>query len=237
MIADDDARGDRGRPDPTTDSVNEAGGHGSAADLVPPDPSLERLRDAARSCEACDLYRRATRTVFGEGLEDADLVLVGEQPGDHEDLEGHPFVGPAGKLLDRALAEAGIDRSRVHVTNAVKHFKWKATAGGKRRLHEKPNRVEMRACAPWLEAELRVVQPRVIVCLGATAAQALLGPPFRVTVDRGRFVPSPWPAKVLATIHPSAVLRAPDGRRPYEFGSLVADLWVAAEALLEPTDG
>jgi uracil-DNA glycosylase len=235
----DSSAGDR-RPDATpgeqaashsVEPRNEAGGHGSAADLVPTTPDLTTLRLAAAGCEACDLYRRATQTVFGSGPVPAELMLVGEQPGDREDLEGQPFVGPAGRLLDRALREAGIVRARVYVTNAVKHFKWKATASGKRRLHEKPDRTEVRACAPWLDAELAIVRPRVVVCLGSTAAQALLGPAFRVSVDRGQWVASPIAGRVIATIHPSAVLRSPTERREAKFAGLVADLRVAASGL------
>jgi DNA polymerase len=196
---------------------------------------LGRLRAAAAGCTRCDLYRDATQTVFGEGPPDAELVLVGEQPGDHEDVEGHPFVGPAGRLLDRALDAAGIDRSRVYVTNAVKHFKWKR-GNGKVRLHQKPDRAEVRACAPWWEAELAAIDPGLVVLLGATAAQAVLGPKARVTRDRGAVLAAgdpPYGAAydTMVTIHPSAVLRmrAPD--RDVAFADLVRDLQVAARHL------
>jgi uracil-DNA glycosylase family protein len=179
-----------------------------AVRLIPDRPTLNRVRAAASHCEACDLYRRATQTVFGEGPRQAPLMLVGEQPGDAEDLSGHPFVGPAGKLLDRALAEAGIDRDTVYVTNAVKHFKWEPR--GKRRIHKKPNAGEVAACRPWLDVEIRLVRPRAIVCLGATAAQALLGRAFKVTAHRGKLIPSLLAPFVLATVHPSSLLRAPD---------------------------
>ncbi|HEV8143380.1 MAG TPA: UdgX family uracil-DNA binding protein, partial [Methylomirabilota bacterium] len=181
---------------------------GSAPALIPPRPTLASLRAAAAHCRACPLWQRGTQTVFGEGDAHARVMFVGEQPGHEEDLAGRPFVGPAGKLLDRALAEAGIDRRRVYVTNVVKHFKWEPK--GKRRIHAKPNASEIGACRPWLEAELELVKPEVLVCLGATAAQALLGRQFRVSVDRGRFVPSPLAPHALATVHPSAILRAPD---------------------------
>src|SRR5437762_840051 len=195
----------------------------SAAELIPDRPGLANVRDAAKACQACDLWRRGTQTVFGEGAADAELMLVGEQPGDAEDLAGRPFVGPAGKLLDRALAEAGIDRGDVYVTNVVKHFKWEPR--GKRRIHAKPNQAEIGACLPWLQAELDVIKPEAVVCLGATAAQALLGPRFRVTKERGRWVNAPWAQRVLATVHPSAILRAPDEQtRHREFDLFVADL-------------
>ena len=180
----------------------------SAADLIPNRPTLAAVREAAKNCRACDLWRRGTQTVFGEGARDAELMFVGEQPGDAEDLAGRPFVGPAGRLLDRALEEAGIDRSVVYVTNVVKHFKWEPR--GKRRIHKKPNAGEIAACRPWLDTEIALVKPRAIVCLGATAAQALLGRQFKVTAHRGEFVPSPLAPLVLATVHPSSLLRAPD---------------------------
>src|SRR4051794_40298434 len=180
----------------------------TAAPLIPPHPTLPKLRAEAAGCRACDLWERGTQTVFGEGRRTARLLLVGEQPGDREDLEGRPFVGPAGLLLDRALEEAGIARADAYVTNAVKHFKWEPR--GKKRIHQKPNAVEIAACRPWLEAELAVVKPQVLVCLGATAAQALLGKAFRVTKSRGVFVASPLAPRVLATVHPSSILRAPD---------------------------
>src|SRR5436309_11265239 len=174
---------------------------GSAAPLVPERPTLAKLRAAAASCKACDLWKRGTQTVFGEGGAHAEVVLVGEQPGNDEDLAGKPFVGPAGKLLDRALDAAGIDRRKTYVTNVVKHFKW--VPQGKRRIHQKPNAREIAACRPWLDAEIGVLEPKVIVCLGATAAQALLGSKFRVSQQRGQLMPSPLAPHVLATVHPS----------------------------------
>ena len=202
----------------------------TALPLVPPRPSLTSLRAAASECRACPLWREATQTVFGEGPRRASVLLVGEQPGDREDLSGRPFVGPAGKLLDASLAEAGIDRPAAYVTNVVKHFKWEPR--GKRRLHAKPNQAEITACRPWLEAEIATVRPRAIVCLGATAAQALLGKAFRVTAERGRFVPSPLAPRVLATVHPSSLLRAPDAAaRRAEIARFVEDLRVVAREL------
>src|SRR5919206_1186491 len=177
----------------------------AARDLIPDRPDLGALRSAAAGCTACDLFRDATQTVFGEGTPGAEVMLVGEQPGDGEDREGRPFVGPAGRMLDQALEEAGIDRKLAYVTNVVKHFKW--TPRGKRRLHEKPNAREIAACRPWLEAELAVLKPEVLVCLGATAAQALLGREFRVSQQRGQFIQSPWARYVMATVHPSSILR------------------------------
>jgi uracil-DNA glycosylase len=176
--------------------------------LIPIEQTVSALRDAAARCTGCHLFRYATQTVFGEGPEGAPLMLVGEQPGDAEDLAGHPFVGPAGKLLDRCLAAAGIDRAKIYVTNVVKHFKW--VPRGSRRIHSKPGSVEIEACFPWLEAEISVVAPRVVVALGATAAQALFGKTFRVTRDRGRLVPFALAPYALATVHPSSLLRAPD---------------------------
>ena len=199
-----------------------------ARDLVPNEPTIAGLREAAAECTACPLYRNATQTVFGEGPERAVVMLVGEQPGDAEDIAGHPFVGPAGKLLDRCLAEAGIDRSRAYVTNAVKHFKW--VPRGTRRIHSKPSAIEIEACFPWLEAEIAAVAPRVIVALGATAAQALFGRAFRVTRDRGRLVPSNLAPYALATVHPSALLRAPDEEtRHREIRRFIEDLRKVAE--------
>lgn len=193
--------------------------------LIPPHPDLDRLREAARGCRACDLWERATQTVFGEGRPHAEVMLVGEQPGDHEDREGHPFVGPAGQLLDRALAEAGIDRERAFVTNVVKHFKWRPTPGSKRRLHERPNAGEIRACIPWLEAELAVVEPQALVLLGATAAQALMGSDFKVSRHRGEFLESPLAPLVMATVHPSSILRSPgEESRQAEMAAFVDDL-------------
>jgi uracil-DNA glycosylase family protein len=202
----------------------------SAAAFLPSNPTLATLRAAAARCTGCDLYRRATQTVFGEGPVPAGLMLVGEQPGNEEDLAGRPFVGPAGRLLDDALAQAGIDRSQVYVTNVVKHFKWEPR--GKRRIHAKPSAGEIAACLPWLEAELALVQPRVVVCLGATAAQALLGRQFRVSRQRGAFVTSPLAPRVLATVHPSSLLRAPDEEtRRRETQRFVEDLRTVAAAL------
>jgi uracil-DNA glycosylase len=202
----------------------------TAAPLVPPDASLQVLRTIAAGCKACDLWQRGTQTVFGVGPGRASVMLVGEQPGNEEDLSGLPFVGPAGKLLDRALAIAGIDRGQVYVTNAVKHFKWQPR--GKRRLHEKPRDDEVEACLPWLDAEIAAVRPAVVVCLGATAAQAMLGKSFRVTKQRGEIFPQPDGPPIMATIHPSAVLRAPDSEaRERELALLVADLQKLARFL------
>jgi len=202
----------------------------TAAPLIPARPTLETLRKTAARCQACDLWKRGTQTVFGEGAAHAQVMLVGEQPGNDEDLAGHPFVGPAGKLLDKALEEAGIDRRQAYVTNVVKHFKWEPR--GKRRIHAKPDVVEITACLPWLQAEIDVVKPRALVCLGATAAQALLGRQFRVTQQRGQFVPSPLAPLVTATVHPSSILRAPDEEtRREERARFVADLQKVARAL------
>jgi uracil-DNA glycosylase len=193
-----------------------------------PAVSLPELAQAAKGCTACPLFERGTQTVFGEGPATARIMLVGEQPGDAEDLAGRPFVGPAGRLLDRALEAAGIDRSRVYVTNAVKHFKW--VPRGKRRIHSKPNAMEIQACFPWLEAEIAAVQPKVVVALGATAAQALLGRSFRVTRQRGVPLASPFAPQIVATVHPSALLRAPDdATRRAETERFVEDLRVAAQ--------
>ena len=202
----------------------------SAAELIPDRPSLTSVRDAAKACQACDLWKRGTQTVFGEGARQAELMLVGEQPGDAEDLAGRPFVGPAGKLLDRALEAAGIDRATVYVTNVVKHFKWEPR--GKRRIHKKPNATEISACRPWLDIEIQLVKPRAIVCLGATAAQALLGRQFKVTAHRGEFIESPLAPLVLATVHPSSLLRAPDEEtRRLETKRFIDDLRKVARAL------
>jgi DNA polymerase len=198
--------------------------HGAAA-LIPSLPTLPALQRASKSCKACDLWKRGTQTVFGEGPARARVMFVGEQPGDSEDRVGHPFVGPAGRLLDEVLVEVGIDRSEVYVTNVVKHFKWEAAQRGKRRIHKKPRQSEIEACRPWLDAELQVVRPEVLVCLGASAAQALLGKDFRVTRNRGTLMKSDLAPFVMATAHPASILRAPDsagreqGRR-----QLVADL-------------
>ncbi len=199
----------------------------SARDLIPPGASLEQVRSIAAGCQACDLYRNATQTVFGDGAVGATVMLVGEQPGDREDLDGEPFVGPAGAVLDRALKRAGIDRGQAYVTNVVKHFKWRPA--GKRRLHQKPNAEEIGACRPWLEAEIDLVEPAVVVCLGATAAQTLLGPSFRVTRQRGEFVPWGRAPRIIATVHPSSILRAADEEaREREMEAFVADLTVVA---------
>jgi uracil-DNA glycosylase family protein len=204
---------------------------GSAADFIPPKPTLARLREAAAGCRGCHLWEDATQTVFGEGPRTAEVMLVGEQPGDQEDRQGHPFVGPSGRLLDEALAAAGIDRRRVYVTNAVKHFKFVRVELTRRRLHKKPAAGEVRACHPWLEEEIRLVRPRVIVALGATAAQALLGPRFRVTEQRGRPMKSAWAEAVVATVHPSAVLRAPPEAREQARSGFFADLGRVARLL------
>ena len=202
---------------------------GTAAPLVPERPTLPKLRDAAAGCQACPLWQTGTQTVFGEGAPEADVVFVGEQPGDQEDVQGRPFVGPAGKLLDKALVEAGIERDNVYVTNVVKHFKWHAR--GKRRIHQKPNAAEIAACRPWLEAELAVLRPRVLVCLGATAAQALLGRQFRVSRQRGELVESPLAPNVIATVHPSSILRADEDTRELEYREFVRDLETVARVI------
>jgi uracil-DNA glycosylase len=202
-------------------------GDGTAASLIPERPTLKNLREAAAGCKACPLWEGATQTVFGEGTEHADVVFVGEQPGDREDLEGRPFVGPAGQLFDRALEETKIDRSQVYVTNVVKHFKWKPQ--GKRRIHQKPNWREIAACRPWLDAEVAVLKPRVLVCLGATAAQALLGRDFRVSRQRGELVSSSLAPNAIATVHPSSILRAEN--RDAEFAEFVRDLEKVADLI------
>ena len=203
---------------------------GTAADLIPPRASLAKLRDIAAGCTACPLYAAATQTVFGEGPAPATLMLVGETAGDQEDVQGRPFVGPAGKLLDRCLEEAGLERKQSYVTNVVKHFKF--TPRGKRRIHGKPNAMEIRACIPWLKAEIERVKPEMIVCLGATAAKALLGASFRVSQQRGVAVPSPLAPIVMATVHPSSLLRAPDDETRYrEIERFTADLKTAAKML------
>jgi uracil-DNA glycosylase len=196
---------------------------------VPDTSSLPQVRAAARRCTACHLYKRATQTVFGEGPKRASIMLVGEQPGDYEDVAGKPFVGPAGKILDRALGEAGINRDEVYVTNAVKHFKWEPR--GKRRIHQKPNSREMAACRPWMEAEMRLVKPKLVVCLGSTAGQAFFGPSFRVTRERGKVLSSKLAPKVVATVHPSSLLRQPDEvSRDREYARFVVDLKAALKA-------
>ena len=205
---------------------------GTAAALVPASPTLGTLQQAARDCRACPLWKTGTQTVFGAGSRKADVIFVGEQPGNDEDLAGTPFVGPAGKLLDKALSEVGINRDEVYVTNAVKHFKWEPK--GKRRIHKKPNAREIAACRPWLDAELQVLKPRVLVCLGATAAQALLGKEFRVSQRRGQFVQSPLAPHVIATVHPSSILRAPDDEsRHAEMARFISDLRKVARVIHE----
>ncbi len=190
---------------------------------VPATDSLKAVRDAASVCTACPLYENATQTVFGEGPRNASMMLVGEQPGDTEDVSGKPFVGPAGKIMDRALEEAGINRREVYVTNTVKHFKWEPR--GKRRIHQKPNSRDIAACKPWLEAEIRLVSPDLVVCLGATAAQAFFGSSFRVTKERGKVLSSALAPKVIATVHPSSLLRQPDEEsREREYALFVTDL-------------
>src|SRR5499433_3797461 len=202
----------------------------TASPLIPSRPTLSKLRTVAAGCQACDLWKTGTQTVFGEGGAKARVMFVGEQPGDQEDIQGRPFVGPAGKILDKALEEAGINREEVYVTNAVKHFKWEPR--GKRRIHKKPNSMEITACKPWIEAEIDVIKPDVIVCLGATAAQALLGREFKVSKQRGVWVPSPMAPFVMATVHPSSLLRAPDEEtRRLETRRFVADLKLVHKAL------
>ena len=194
--------------------------------------TIGQLQTVAADCRACDLWKNATQTVFGEGPSPAKIMFVGEQPGDQEDRAGHPFVGPAGKLLDRALEEAGIDRDEVYVTNVVKHFKWAASGRGKRRIHKKPRGPEIQACRPWIEAEVRIVRPQVLVCLGATAAQALLGKTFRVNTEPGQFVDSELARYVTATVHPSSILRAPDdAARHAQMEAFVKDLKKIAKLL------
>jgi uracil-DNA glycosylase family protein len=207
----------------------------SALEFLPARHDLASLREAAANCHGCDLYRDATQVVFGEGRGHASILLLGEQPGDREDREGRPFVGPAGQLLDKCLESAGIDRTKVYITNAVKHFKWEPR--GKIRLHKKPNSLEITACRPWLEKEIAAVRPQVIVCLGATAAQALLGAQFRLTKHRGEVFPTEY-GPVTATIHPSAILRMPEpAARDTEIASLVEDLKVAAGHVAEGRAG
>jgi len=198
----------------------------SAADFLPTRKTLPALREAAKSCRGCDLWQRGTETVFGEGKPGAEVMLVGEQPGNEEDLQGRPFVGPAGRVLDKALAAAGIDRDDVYVTNAVKHFKWEPR--GKRRIHKKPNGMQIAACRPWFDEEVNVVRPKVIVALGATAAQAVLGRDFRVTQSRGKVI-STGGTPIIATVHPSSILRSPDDEsRHAEMAKFIDDLRVVA---------
>jgi DNA polymerase len=198
----------------------------SAADFLPQRRTLPMLREAAQQCRGCDLWKRGTQTVFGEGKAGAEVMLVGEQPGNDEDLQGRPFIGPAGRVLDKGLQAAGIDRDDVYVTNAVKHFKWEPR--GKRRIHKKPNGMQIAACRPWFDEEVKAVRPKVIVCLGATAAQALLGPKFKVTQDRGRII-STGDVPLIATVHPSSILRATDDEsRHSEMARFIDDLRVVA---------
>jgi uracil-DNA glycosylase len=206
--------------------------HPSAYELIPERPTIPKLWQAAQACTACDLYKHATQAVLGVGPKDAAAFFVGEQPGDQEDLAGKPFVGPAGRVLDEALVEAEISREEVYVTNAVKHFKWKPR--GKRRLHEKPSQGEIKACRPWLETELALIKPQVIVCLGSTAAQSLMGPKFKITLARGKFFETPWAPWLTATYHPSAILRMPDVvRRREAREAFVDDLRGVAKRLRE----
>lgn len=199
-----------------------------ASRFFPKVMNLKNLREAAAHCTACPLWRDAAQTVWGEGLKRAEIMMVGEQPGDQEDRAGRPFVGPAGRLLERSMADAGIERGDVYLTNVVKHFKWERA--GKRRIHKKPNLDEIRACRPWLEAELRMVRPRALLCLGATAAQALLGRSFRVTQRRGELIDSPFAEVTMATVHPSAILRSRGPSRDTEAAAFVEDLRRLAEA-------
>ncbi len=206
---------------------------GTAENLIPDTPTLFSLKEAASDCKACDLWENATQTVFGEGAKRAKVMFIGEQPGNDEDLKGHPFVGPAGRLLDQALEEAGIDRQQTYVTNVVKHFKWEPR--GKRRIHKKPNSTEIEACRPWLEAEIDTVRPKIIVCLGATAAQALFGKDFRVSKQRGQPIASSLADLVMATVHPSSILRATDETREEEMEQFIDDLKIVADALNKET--
>lgn len=202
----------------------------TAAQFLPPRPTIDKLQKAAACCTACPLWKSGTQTVFGEGSHSAKVIFVGEQPGNDEDIAGKPFVGPAGKLLDKALEQAGIDREEVYVTNVVKHFKWEPK--GKRRIHKKPNAREIAACRPWLDAEIDLLKPEVLICLGATAAQALLGKDFRVSTQRGEFVPSELAEHVMATVHPSSILRAPDDEtRREEMEKFINDLKKAAKVI------
>jgi uracil-DNA glycosylase len=206
-------------------------GDDTAARYIPPRPTVKKLQIAATGCKACHLWKLGTQTVFGEGKQSSTVMFIGEQPGDREDLEGRPFVGPAGGLLDKALVEAGIDRSKVYVTNVVKHFKWEPR--GKRRIHKKPNALEIRACRPWLDAEISTVKPRAIICLGSTAAQAVIGPKFKVSTQRGTFVQSSLAPFVTATVHPSSILRAPsDEARRAEMKRFIDDLQKIRKAIV-----
>jgi DNA polymerase len=212
-----------------------SGSSAGARPFVPVTEAVDELASAVESCRGCDLYARATQAVFGAGAAHAALMLVGEQPGDHEDLAGSPFVGPAGDVLQRAMQEAGLQRDAVYLTNAVKHFKWEPR--GKRRIHQTPRLSEIRACRPWLEAEIALVAPSTIVCLGSTAAQSLMGPQFRITRDRGRVLSNPWAAALIATYHPSAVLRADNPAHADDvYRALVQDLRLAAERTAQPSE-
>jgi uracil-DNA glycosylase len=202
----------------------------SAANWVPATRDLKQLQATAPACHGCDLYQHATQVVFGEGPEDSKVVMVGEQPGDEEDRKGHPFVGPAGRLLSKAMQEAGLDREKIYVTNAVKHFKF--VERGKRRIHAKPSGIEISACRPWLEAELMAIEPALVVCLGATAAQSLMGRDFRITAERGKFFKHPWAKELVATVHPSAILRVPE-KYQQEYELFVHDLRLIAARVKE----
>jgi len=202
----------------------------SAAPWVPQTNDVSQLRAAAPACRGCDLYKHATQVVFGEGPQDSKVVMVGEQPGDEEDQKGHPFVGPSGRLLSKAMQEAGLDREKIYVTNAVKHFKF--LERGKRRIHAKPSGIEISACQPWLEAELAAIEPELVVCLGATAAQSLMGSAFRITAQRGKFFPHRWAKELVATVHPSAILRMPE-RFDEEYDLFLKDLRVIAKRVKE----
>ena len=208
----------------------------SAADFLPARRTIPALRRAAEGCRGCHLWKVGTQTVFGEGSRTPRIMFVGEQPGDQEDIAGHPFVGPSGKLLDSALERAGLDRSDTYVTNAVKHFKWVPAERGKRRIHKSPNAIEIRACHPWLDAEIAAVTPQVIVALGATAAKSLFGPAVRVTVQRGRVLRTPLAEAGFATVHPSSVLRAPSDVRADAERAFVADLKKVARYLASHGD-
>jgi uracil-DNA glycosylase len=208
----------------------KASTHPSAFDFIPERPTIPKLWQAAQECRACDLYKHATQAVLGVGPREAAALFIGEQPGDQEDLAGKPFVGPAGKVFDDALAAAGIAREEVFVTNAVKHFKWEPR--GKKRIHAKPSAGEVKACRPWLETELAIVKPRVVVCLGATAAQTLMGPRFKITVERGKFFETPWAPWLTATYHPSAILRMPDAAAREEARAMLIEDLRGVEARL-----
>jgi DNA polymerase len=217
---------------PTGSARKNSASQSNAGELIPPNATLQQVRGAAAHCRACDLWKTGTQTVFGEGLPSATVMLVGEQPGDQEDRIGRPFVGPAGKLLDQALALAGIERSEVYVTNVVKHFKWEPAERGKRRIHKKPRYSEIMACRPWLDAELERVHPEVLVCLGASAAQSLLGRDFRVSRERGKFLDSFLAPRVMATVHPSSILRAQDDEsRHSQMQQFVEDLRKVAQVI------